>query len=212
MAGWGWGGREVERLLLSFSKSPVNNAGNYHGRQNRRRKGDRKKETRRRRINIAAQCQTNMRRREKSSFTFCNRAREREALPFGFYCLDSIRSQSINTFLRRRPSQLSDRGGYGRKRKRKCRNCESLDPGDPAARHNLWAQPERRDWEAAPSPERPCRSYATADRGGAPVEFSRNRWCDCKLGEEPHVLNEYCENEGRWEPTGSFWTFMNSKE
>lgn len=45
--GWGWGGtgsREVERLLLSFSKSTVNNAGNYRGRQNRRREGERREE------------------------------------------------------------------------------------------------------------------------------------------------------------------------
>lgn len=96
--GGGAGSREVERLLSSFSKSTVNNAGNYHGRQNRRRKGERKKE-RRRRINIAAQCQTNIRRREKLSFTSCNG--EREELPFRLCCLHSVTSQSINTFLRR---------------------------------------------------------------------------------------------------------------
>lgn len=38
------GSREVERLLLSFSKSTVNNAGNYRGRQNKRREGERREE------------------------------------------------------------------------------------------------------------------------------------------------------------------------
>lgn len=42
--GGGTGSREVERLLLSFSKSTVNNAGNYRGRQNRRREGERREE------------------------------------------------------------------------------------------------------------------------------------------------------------------------
>lgn len=135
-----WGSREVERLLLSSSKSTVNNAGNYHGRQNRRRKGERKKEGRRRRINIAAPCQTNIRRKEKSSFTFCNG--EREELPFGSYCLHAIAPQSSSAFLRGRPSEPSDPGGHGRERKRKCSNCESLDPADLAAGHNLWAHPE----------------------------------------------------------------------
>lgn len=72
------GGREVERLLLSPSKSTVNNAGNYQGRhtkkgkRGRRISGGREKQGKgegdgekgrssRRRVNITALCQANMR-------------------------------------------------------------------------------------------------------------------------------------------------------
>lgn len=45
--------------------------------------------------------------------------------------------------------------------------------------------------------------------GGAPVAFCRNRWRDCKLGEEPHALNEYRENEGRG---GANWLLLDLHE
>lgn len=75
-------GREVERLLLSSSKSTVNNAGNYHGRQKRREtvfckrsreggtRGEGKKE--RTRVNITARCQANRRCWDTSTKSQCS--------------------------------------------------------------------------------------------------------------------------------------------
>lgn len=139
---------------------------------------------------------------------------EREELPFGSHCLHAIAPQSSNAFLRGRPSEPSEPGGHGRERKRKCRNCESLDPADLAAGHNLWAHPEGREGGVKQLGHRRGCTAVTPPQiwGGAPVAFCRNRWRDCKLGEEPHALNEYRENEGRGEPTGSSWTFTNGNE